>query len=160
MHLRFLTGIIYVSVIPYWQKLHISWMLLTIVDPSLFHILDGALMYLTFTQPDIVFAVHQIYLFLHHPREPHMPTLKHILHYIRGTLYHSFQLHVYLSSDLRAYSDVNWGGCPVSRHSTSRYCVFLGDNLISWSFKRQGVIYRSNVEVEYCITANVVVETC
>lgn len=39
----------------------------------------------------------------------------------------------------------------VLRHvgSTSRLCVYLGDNFVSWSPKRQHVVYRSSVEAEY-----------
>lgn len=51
------------------------------------------------------------------------------------------------------------GGCPATHHFTSCYYVFLGDNLISWSSKRQGIISRSSVEVEYRGVVNVVVET-
>ncbi|XP_057522709.1 uncharacterized mitochondrial protein AtMg00810-like [Amaranthus tricolor] len=36
----------------------------------------------------------------------------------------------------RAFADADWGGCPDTRCSTSGYCVFLEDNLISWSLKR------------------------
>ncbi|GJX28377.1 ribonuclease H-like domain-containing protein [Tanacetum coccineum] len=39
------------------------------------------------------------------------------------------------------------------------YCVFLGDNLLSWSAKRQVTLSRSSVEAEYCGVANVVSET-
>nr|GFC79610.1 NBS-containing resistance-like protein [Tanacetum cinerariifolium] len=38
-------------------------------------------------------------------------------------------------------------------------CVFLGDNLLSWSAKRQHTISRSSVEAEYRGVANVVAET-
>nr|GEX21659.1 ribonuclease H-like domain-containing protein [Tanacetum cinerariifolium] len=50
-------------------------------------------------------------------------------------------------------------GCPSSCGSTLGYCVFLGDNLLSWYAKRQHTISRSNAEAEYQGVANVVAET-
>nr|GEW66836.1 ribonuclease H-like domain-containing protein [Tanacetum cinerariifolium] len=59
---------------------------------------------------------------------------------------------------LIAYVDADWAGFPSTR-STSGYCVFLGDNLITWSSKCQHVISRSSVEAKYHGGANAVVET-
>jgi hypothetical protein len=40
------------------------------------------------------------------------------------------------------------------------YAVFLVDNLVSWSSKRQNVVSRLSVEVEYRVVANGLVEAC
>lgn len=40
-------------------------------DPSLYRSLAGAFQYLTFTRPDISYAVQQVCLYMHDPREPH-----------------------------------------------------------------------------------------
>ncbi|GKE49936.1 ribonuclease H-like domain-containing protein [Tanacetum coccineum] len=76
------------------------------------------------------------------------------------TLYRSLQLYS-SSTSLVAYSDANWVGCPTTRRSTSSYCVFLGNNLLSWSSKRQSTtLSRSSVEAEYFGVVNAVAETC
>ncbi|XP_071727594.1 uncharacterized protein [Rutidosis leptorrhynchoides] len=59
-----------------------------------------------------------------------------------------------------AYSDADWAGCPSTCRSTSGYCVFLGNNLLSWSSKRQQTPSRSSAEAEYRGVANAVAETC
>nr|GEW82046.1 ribonuclease H-like domain-containing protein [Tanacetum cinerariifolium] len=108
---------------------------------------------------DISYAFQQICLYMHNPREPYLATLKRILRYIRGTL--DFRFHLYSSTtiSLIGYTDADWAGCPSTRRSTSGYCVFLGDNLLSWSSKRQQTISRSSAEAEYLGVANVVAET-
>ncbi|GJZ47416.1 copia protein [Tanacetum coccineum] len=118
------------------------------------------LQYLTFTRPDISYAVQQTCLHMHDPREEHMTALKRILHYVQGTLHYELHLYKSPSSTLVSYTDADWGGCPDTRRSTSRYCVYLGDNLISWSSKRQPTLSRSSAEAEYRGVANVVSESC
>ncbi|XP_047340574.1 uncharacterized mitochondrial protein AtMg00810-like [Impatiens glandulifera] len=128
-------------------------------NSSLYRSLDGALQYLTFSRPDITYAVQQVCLFMHDPREVHMEALKRIIRYNQGTL--NFNLHLSPSSvtSLFAYTDADWGGCPDTRRSTFGYYVFLGDNLISGLAKRQTTLFRSSVEAEYPAVANVVSET-
>ncbi|GJV70942.1 ribonuclease H-like domain-containing protein [Tanacetum coccineum] len=101
----------------------------------------------------------QIRLYMHDPRDPHFTALKHILRYVRGTIDNGLQLHVSSTSQLTTYTDVDWAGCPVTRRSTSGYCVFLGDNLLSWSAKRHVTLSCSSAEAEYRGITNVVVET-
>ncbi|GKB09676.1 ribonuclease H-like domain-containing protein [Tanacetum coccineum] len=129
-------------------------------DPTLYRRLAGALQYLTFTRPDISYAVQQVCLFMHDPREPHFSALKRILWYVRGTLTSGLQLYSSTTSSLVAYSDADWAGCPTTRRFTSGYCVFLGNNFLSWSSKRQFTLSRSSAEAEYRGVANAVAETC
>ena len=127
-------------------------------NPTLYRSLAGALQYLTFTRPDIAFAVQQVCLFMHAPLESHYNALKRILRYIKGTLDQSLQLSPNKSHTLTACSDADWAGCPNTRQSTSGYCIFHGDNLISWSSKRQQTFSRSSAEAEYCGVGNSVSE--
>ncbi|GJW99954.1 ribonuclease H-like domain-containing protein [Tanacetum coccineum] len=128
-------------------------------DPTLYRSLAGSLQYLTFTRPDISYAVQQVCLHMHDPREPHFSALKRVLRYVRGTLDYGLQLFSSSTTSLVAYSDADWAGCPTQR-STSGYCVFLGNNLLSWSSKRQPTLSHSSAEAEYRGVANVVAETC
>ncbi|GJT50872.1 ribonuclease H-like domain-containing protein [Tanacetum coccineum] len=130
-----------------------------VADPTLYCSLVGALQYLTFTRPDLSYVVQQVCLYMHDHREPHLLALKRILHYVRGTLDHGLHLHAFSMTQLVAYTNADWAGCPVTRRSTSGYCVFLGDNLLSWSAKRQVTLSRSSAEAEYRGVANVVAET-
>nr|GEY48338.1 ribonuclease H-like domain-containing protein [Tanacetum cinerariifolium] len=99
-----------------------------IFDLTLYRSLAGFLQYLMFTRPDISYAVKQVCLYMHDPREPYFSALKRIL-----------RLFV---------------------TSTSCYYVFLGNNLLSWSSKRQPMLSYSSVEAEYRGVANAVAETC
>lgn len=129
-------------------------------DPTLYRGLARPLQYVTFTRLDIAYVIQQICLFMHAPRDSHFNAIKRVLRYFKGTL--DLRLHIYpfQSSQLIYYTDADWGGCPDTRRSTTGYCVFLGDNLISWFAKRQPTLSRSSVEDEYQGLANVVAETC
>jgi histone deacetylase 1/2 len=120
--------------------------------------LAGALQYLTVTRPDIAFAVQQVCLHMHDPHAPHLALLKQTLRYIRGTTSHSLLLRASATLDITVYSDADWAGCPETRRSTSGFCIFLGDSLVSWSSKRQPTVSRSSAEAEYRALANAAAE--
>jgi hypothetical protein len=107
-----------------------------VANASQFQSIAGALQYLTFTRPDIAYAVQQICLHMHDSREPHLMAMKRILRYLRGTPDFGSLLRRLSSSDLVIYTDADWADCPDTRRSTSGYAVFVGDNLVSWSTKR------------------------
>ena len=80
------------------------------------------------------------------------------MRYIQGTLHLGLLLRPSSSTELVVYSDADWAGCPDTRKSTSGFAVFLGDNLVSWSSKRQQTVSRFSAEAEYRAIANAVAE--
>jgi hypothetical protein len=122
--------------------------LLPAADATDFRRLADALQYLTFTRPDIAYAVQQVCLHMHAPRASHLSALKRILRYMQGTLHLGLYLRPSNVEDLVVYSDADWAGCPDTRRSTSGYAVFLGTNLVSWSSKRQATVSRSSAEAK------------
>jgi hypothetical protein len=130
----------------------------SVPDATHYRGLAGALHYFTFSRPDIAYAIEQVCLYMHDPRKPHLALVKRILRYICGTLDYGLQLHHSSVADLIAYSDADQVSCLDTRRSTSGYRVFLRDNMISWSSKRQHTVSRSSAEAEYRVVANAIAE--
>lgn len=128
-------------------------------DPTEYWSLARALHYMTFTRQYIPYVVHQVCLFMHDSKTQHMSSLKRIICYIHGTI--EFCLHMYSSSinKLISYIYTDYAGCPYTRRSTYEYCMYLCDNLLSWSAKCQHTLSRSSVEAEYRGMSNIVSES-
>nr|GEX51184.1 ribonuclease H-like domain-containing protein [Tanacetum cinerariifolium] len=92
-----------------------------VTDPTLYRSLAGALYYLTFTRPDLSYAVQQLCLYMHDPREPYLNAIKCVLRYLRGTTDLGLQLFWFTTSQLTAYSDVDWAGYPATRRAEAEY---------------------------------------
>jgi hypothetical protein len=127
-------------------------------DPTLYRSTVGSLQYLSFTRPDLRFAVNRVCQFMHRPLQPHWQAVKRILRYLKHTLSHGLLISRTSSLQLQAYSDADWAGCPDDRRSTGAYCVFLGSNLVSWSSRKQPTVFRSSTEAEYKPVANTTAE--
>ncbi|GFZ05457.1 hypothetical protein Acr_17g0010290 [Actinidia rufa] len=118
-------------------------------DPTLYRQLVGSLIYLTVTRPDISHAVHIVSQFMSAPRSTHYAAALRILRYVKGTIFHGLHFSSHSSLILCAYLDADWAGDPTDRRSTTGYCFFLGDSLISWRSKKQSIVARSSTEAEY-----------
>jgi len=50
---------------------------------------------------------------------------------------------------LVAYSDADWACCSDTRRLITRWCMFLGNSLVSWKSKKQDQVSKSSTEFEY-----------
>ncbi|XP_020687146.1 uncharacterized protein LOC110102960 [Dendrobium catenatum] len=127
-------------------------------DSSLYRRITGSLQYLTLTRPDISYSVNCLSQHMHQPLPEHTFLLKRLLRYLKGTL--DFGIPISKSNlSLKSFSDADRAGDPSSRKSTSGYCSYLGDTLISWTVKKQTTVARSSTESEYRSLAALITDT-
>ncbi|XP_057733913.1 uncharacterized mitochondrial protein AtMg00810-like [Arachis stenosperma] len=130
----------------------------TVLDnQTLYRQLVSGLVYLTVTRLDIAYPVHVLSQFLSAPCT-HYAAVFRILRYIKGTLFHGLYFSAHSSLSLQAYFDADWAGDPIDHRSTTGYCLFLGDTLISWRAKKQTFTARSSTEAEYRALADTTAE--
>ena len=105
-------------------------------DQGRYRRLVGRLIYLTVSRPDITYAVHVLSRFMHQSRKVHMEAAFRVVRYLKNAPGQGLFFSSNNDFRLRAYCDSNWAGCPLTRRSTTGYCVFLGPSLISWRSQR------------------------
>ena len=81
--------------------------------------------------------------------EDHIEAVNKILRYLKATLGKWSRFRKTNRRCIEAYIDSYWVGSIVDRKFSSRYCTFVWGNLVTWRSKKQGVVARSNTEVEY-----------
>ncbi|KAI0494665.1 hypothetical protein KFK09_024807 [Dendrobium nobile] len=117
-------------------------------NPAIYHRTTGSLQYLTLARPDIAYSVNLLFKHMHNPLPQHFYLLKRLLKYIKGTLAYGIPI-TKTNLFLKSFSDADWAGDPISRKSTTGYCSFLGETIISWTVKKQHTVSRSSTESEY-----------
>ncbi|XP_048489827.1 uncharacterized mitochondrial protein AtMg00810-like [Beta vulgaris subsp. vulgaris] len=118
-------------------------------DPEKYRCLVARLIYLSFTRPDLAYAVHILSQFMHAPRVDHWDAALRIVRYLKGNPGQGILLLASFNLSLSGWCDSDWASCPLTCRSLTGWIVFLGSSPISWKPKKQHIVSRSSVEVEY-----------
>jgi len=116
---------------------------------TLYRRIIGRLLYLVNTRPDISFSIQFLSQFVQAPSKLHYQAVQRILRYIKSSPAQGIFFPKSTDIQLKGFSDPDWASCITSRRSTTGFCIFLGDSLISWKTKKQSTISRSFFEAEY-----------
>ncbi|GJS93166.1 cysteine-rich receptor-like protein kinase 8 [Tanacetum coccineum] len=87
--------------------------------------------------------------FMQNPTSVHMQAVKHLFRYLLNSPGQGILLANDSVVQLTAYCDSDWASCPMTRRSTTGYCILLGQSPVSWKSKKQTVVSRSSAEAEY-----------
>jgi hypothetical protein len=104
------------------------------LDPTLFKILVGSLMYLTTTRADIMYKVSLISRFMETPKESHWKEGKRILRYVNRT---------------KDFGIIYSTAQDSNRKSMSQYTFYFGTVIVSWESRKQPIVTISSTETEY-----------
>jgi hypothetical protein len=113
----------------------------------------GSLLYIMLgTRPDLAYVVIKMSQFSANPSEDHLN--RALSGYIIQYLAYSKNMSIMFNglacdSGFSAYCDTDWAGDQETRCSTTGYCIFLSDAIISWSSRCQQVVALSSTEAEY-----------
>ena len=121
----------------------------TFEDLERYRRLVRKLNYLTVIRPDITHSVSIVSQYMSSPTVDHWVVVEQILCYLKGAPGHGILYSNHGHNRLECFTEADWAGSKEDRRSTSRYCVFVRGNLISWRGKKHSVVSRSSAKFEY-----------
>ncbi|GMP85221.1 hypothetical protein CsSME_00038459 [Camellia sinensis var. sinensis] len=92
---------------------------------------------------------------MHAPRTEHLDVVHHILRYLKTSPNLGLFFTAAPQSGLSCFTDADYARSRINWHSTSDFCTFYGDHLISWKSKKTDiapVIHWQAALVEYLHT--------
>ena len=84
----------------------------------------------------MAYGANVVSQFMHNPKEVHLQVVCKILQYLKGIPRKEILFKKGEGLTLETYIDVDYAGSIVDRRSTSSYCTFLGDNIMTWKSKK------------------------
>lgn len=104
---------------------------LDVANHSLYRSIVGGQQYVTITPSNMAYVVNKVFQFMHPPKEAHWTITKHILRYLQGISYFGLAISKSTHLHMTTLCDVNWGPDIDDRRSTTGYCVYLINKLVS-----------------------------
>ncbi|GKC96555.1 hypothetical protein Tco_1161997 [Tanacetum coccineum] len=101
------------------------------VDVHIYRSMIGSLLYLTFSRPDIMFAMCVCARYQVNLKVSHLHAMKRIFRYLKGQPKLGLWYLKYSPFDLVAYTDSDYAGASLDKKSTTGGCQFLRSRLIS-----------------------------
>ncbi|KAK9224404.1 hypothetical protein WN943_009437 [Citrus x changshan-huyou] len=118
-------------------------------DPSHYRSIVEGMQYLILTRPEIAFAVNKLSQYVSAHTLQYLMASKRVLRYLKSTQDYGLKFTREGSMQLTGFTDADWVCDLNGRKSIDAYCIYLGNNLISWSSKKQSVVIRSSAESKY-----------
>ena len=103
----------------------------SLTNPATYQRFVGRLIYLTNTRPDLAFAVSVVSQFMHAPRTAHLDAVYHILRYLKSCPGLGLFFSAGAQTVLSCFTDADYAGSKTDRRSTSGFCTFYGNHLLS-----------------------------
>ena len=116
---------------PMAQGVHLTGEGETFEDPERYRRLVGKLNYLTVTWPGITHSINTVSQYMSAPTVNHWLAVEYILCYLKGAPGRGILYSNHGHNRIECFTDFDWAGSMEDRRSTSGYCVFVGENLVS-----------------------------
>ena len=88
------------------------------------------------------------------PRHLHLTAAKHILRYLRDTIYYGIKYDLNQKINLEGYVDSDWESNAIDRKRTLGCCFSMGSGVISWFSRKQSCVALSTAEAEYVVACS------
>ena len=92
------------------------------------------------TRLDITFVIRVLSRFMHQPRETHWLAVTRVLVYIKSCLGKRLVYRKHGHVHISGYSNSGYTGERGDKKSTTDYCTFIGENLVTWRSKKQDIV--------------------
>jgi hypothetical protein len=123
------------------------------IEPIIYRQLFGPLMYLVNTRPNITFATKSLSQFMVDPQRVHWIVVKHVLHYLRGTMEYGLLYEHSGGVILAGFTYVDWEGCAEDIKSTLGCFFNIGSSIISWFNRKHKSVELISIEAEYMVAS-------